>query len=370
MPLRVLIAPDKFKGTLTARAAAEAIARGWHQGRPGDELELLPISDGGDGFGQVMSELLGAVPRVIKTCDAAHRPCVARWWWEPRSRTALIESAEVIGLAKLPPNRFHPFELDTFGLGKVVLAATELGARRCLVGLGGSATNDGGFGLAASLSWQFLNAQGKPIAKWTELPEAVRVAPPPIRRFFPELIAAVDVQNPLLGGRGATRIYGPQKGIKPREFSRAEGCLARLAGLVRKIDARDLADLPGAGAAGGLGFGFAAFLGGSLQPGFQLIARAAQLERRLKLADLVITGEGSIDGSTFMGKGAGCVALLCRKSGVPCIGIAGTLGPGLSRRRLFTQVHALTELTTPREAKSKPAKWLQSLAKEVAKQFG
>ena len=132
MALKVLIIPDKFKGTLTAHEAAAAMARGWRKVRCADVLELLPMSDGGDGFGGVMSELLGARRQMIKTVDAAHRPCRARWWWEAKSKTAIIESAEVVGLAKLPPKKFHPFKLDTFGLGAVIRAAAAKGARRCV----------------------------------------------------------------------------------------------------------------------------------------------------------------------------------------------------------------------------------------------
>jgi len=366
MGLRVLIAPDKFKGTLTAAAAAEAMARGWQQARPNDRLELLPISDGGDGFGQVMSDLMGALPQEIETCDAAHRPCKARWWWQARSKSALIETAEVVGLAKLPGDRFHPFELDTYGLGKVVRAALDRGAKRCLVGLGGSATNDGGFGLAQALGWKFLTVEDKAIGRWTDLPAATHLTRPLRDCLFRELIAAVDVQNPLLGPSGATRIYGPQKGLKPADFRVAERCLARLAALVQKAESRDLADVPGAGAAGGLGFGFAAFLAGRLEPGFQLVSGEADLERRLRRADMVITGEGAIDGSTFMGKGAGCLARQCREMEVPCIGLAGAIGPGIGRKRLFTRIQAITELTSADEAKRKPAKWLQTLAKRVA----
>ena len=148
MPLKVLIIPDKFKGTLTAREAAETIARGWRKIRPEDTLELLPMSDGGDGFGEVMGKLINARIQTTPTVDAAHRPCQSQWWWEPKTKTAIIESARVIGLAMLPPGKFHPFALDTFGLGKVIQAAARKGAKRCLVGIGGSATNDGGFGMA------------------------------------------------------------------------------------------------------------------------------------------------------------------------------------------------------------------------------
>jgi glycerate 2-kinase len=149
--LNVLIIPDKFKGTLSAGAAADAIARGWGRARPGDALDLRPMTDGGDGFGEVMGQLLGARLQRAETVNAAHRKCQARWWWEPRTKTAVLESAAVIGLAMLLPNQSHPFELDTFGLGPVLAAAARKGAKRCLVGIGGSATNDGGFGVARAL---------------------------------------------------------------------------------------------------------------------------------------------------------------------------------------------------------------------------
>src|ERR1019366_6080345 len=183
MPLNVLIIPDKFKGTLTAPppapapAAAEAIARGWREARAGDSLSLLPMSDGGDGFGEVTSALLKAKIQRAKTVDAAHRRCVAKWWWEPSTRTAIIESAAVIGLAMLPPKRFRPFRLDTSGLGAVVRAAAKRGATRCLMGVGGSATNDGGFGLARALGWVFLDGQGEVIEGWTGLSQLARIRP-------------------------------------------------------------------------------------------------------------------------------------------------------------------------------------------------
>lgn len=206
MPIRVLIAPDKFKGTLTAAQAARAIANGWRRARPADALDVFPISDGGDGFGEVLGELLGAHARKVRTLNAAHEPCAARWWWEPATQTAIIESARVIGLAMLPPGKFHPFDLDTFGLGAVLRAAATLGARRCVVGIGGSATNDGGFGVARALGWRFLDGSGRELESWTGLDTLVRLVPPKRTRLFPSLTVAVDVRNPLLGARGATRI--------------------------------------------------------------------------------------------------------------------------------------------------------------------
>ena len=369
MALKVLIIPDKFKGTLTAAAAAEAIARGWRKARARDSLDLLPMSDGGDGFGEVTSALLKARIQRVRAVDAAHHPCLAGWWWEPRTRTAIIESAAVIGLAMLPPKRFHPFQLDTLGLGAVVRAAMKRGARRCLMGIGGSATNDGGFGLARALGWEFLDRQGESIEQWTGLSRLERIRAPQRRRWFNQLLAATDVQNPLLGRRGATRVYGPQKGLRPQDFTLAERCLRRLACVVKRQFGRDFTREPGAGAAGGLGFGLLAFLGAELQPGFDLFARQAALERRLRVADWVVTGEGAIDRSTLMGKGVGQIAQCCRQLKIPCIGLAGMVTASPGTGAFFTQVHALTELTTVAGAKARPAHWLERLAQQVALQY-
>jgi glycerate 2-kinase len=366
MPLRVLIIPDKFKGTLTAAAAAAAIARGWRRARAGDSLSLLPMSDGGDGFGEVTSALLKAGIQHVKTVDAAHRPCVARWWWEPRTKTAIIESAAVIGLAMLPPKRFHPFRLDTLGLGAVVRAAAKRGARRCLMGIGGSATNDGGFGLARALGWEFFDHKGGVIEQWTALCRLERIRAPRRRKWFSEFVVATDVQNRLLGRQGASRVYGPQKGLRPEEIALAERCLGRLARVVKAQFGRDFAREPGAGAAGGLGFGLLAFLGAEMQAGFDLFARQAAMGQRLHSADLVVTGEGEIDRSTLMGKGVGQIARRCRQLKIPCIGLAGVVSAKAGTGAFFTQVHALTELTTVAQAKAKPAYWLERQAQRCA----
>src|SRR5438034_6768296 len=221
MPLNVLIITDKFKGTLTAQAAADLIARGWRQARPQDSLELLPMSDGGDGFGEVLGRLLKVEERTLATLDAAHTPLQAKWWWDPGTRTAIIESARIIGLALLPTKKFHPFDLDTFGLGAALQAAADMGARHCLMGIGGSATNDGGFGVARSLGWQFLDEHEQPIEQWRQLASLQRICPPAPAENSPQLLVAVDVRNPLLGAPGVTRVYGPQKGLRPEVFEHA-----------------------------------------------------------------------------------------------------------------------------------------------------
>ena len=174
---RVLIVPDKFKGTLTAGAAAQAIAEGWHAVRPGDSLELLPMSDGGDGFGEVLARLTAAEPLTVQAVNAAHERLDATWWWSEARRSAIIESARIVGLALLPKGKFHPFDLDTFGLGAALQAASLRGASHVLIGIGGSATNDGGFGVARALGWQFVGRDGTPLERWTQLEQLVRIMP-------------------------------------------------------------------------------------------------------------------------------------------------------------------------------------------------
>lgn len=364
--LKVLIAPDKFKGTLSARAAAEAIGRGWTRARPNDSLDLLPITDGGDGFAETMGMLLGGKAVVTHTIDAAHRPCQSKWWWRPKTKMAIIESAAAIGLAMLPPKRFHPFELDTYGLGRLMHAAARKGATQCLIGIGGSATNDGGFGLGRSLGWKFLDGNGRSIERWTDLLRLQRIVAPSNPLPFKQLVVAVDVENPLLGKRGATRVYGPQKGLRAVDFAVAEQCLRRLARVVKSELGIDLAKLQGSGAAGGLGFGLAAFAGGDLEPGFHLFARQSNLDQRLRQADLVITGEGCVDHSTLMGKGVGQVAKRCLALKIRCVALAGVAE---SRRNLllsFDRVHTIRESTSRRQALSRADYWLARLAEQIA----
>ena len=189
---------------------------------------------------------------------------------------------------------------------------------------------------------------------------------PPESHRQGKVIVAVDVQNKLLGAHGATRIYGPQKGICSLDFALAERSLTHLARVIRRKFKRDFARVPGTGAAGGLGFGLLAFLGATLEPGFDLFARLAKLERRLRNTHLVITGEGAIDKSTLMGKGVGEVARRCAPRRIPCIGLAGTVPPDCRRSKMFVQIRALTDLTSVARAKANPGQWLEQLAEKAA----
>lgn len=369
MSLRILIAPDKFKGTLPAHEAALAIAKGWRSIRPDDLITSLPICDGGDGFGRTMGRLFRAKQVTTKTVDAAHHNCESRWWWSVQTKTALIESANVIGLAMLPTGRHHPFDLDTFGLGKVILAAAAKGARRCLLGIGGSATNDGGFGMARALGWTFLDSESNPIENWTELHRLTKVQPPKRRRLFPDLTVAVDVQNRLLGANGCSRIYGPQKGLRAADMIPAEKNLRQLARVMKKHLGKDFSTVQGSGAAGGLGFGLLAFADAKLASGFELFARHAKLASQLRHADLVITGEGALDKSTLMGKGVGALAVLCRQSQLPCLGLAGRIEDGRKLGKLFLRCHSLLEFTEEENALREPAHWLEQAARLAASEI-
>lgn len=369
MSRHILIVPDKFKGTLTAAQAADAIAAGWSSVHPADHLVRIPMSDGGDGFGSVLAHALAASTLESNTVDSAGRPRTAQWWHSPSRSITVVETAQIIGLALLPHRQFHPFDLDTFGIGSVLRDAVATGARECWVGIGGSSTNDAGFGLARSLGWQFLDATGAPILHWPDLTQLRRVIPPPQSlsdhcRFT----VAVDVDNPLVGPNGCSRIYGPQKGLRPEDMDAAEAALNRLATVLAEHLGRDLAPQPGSGAAGGLGFALPAFLNARVESGFEIFATASDLDRQLAAADLILTGEGSLDRQSLMGKGTGRVAERAQRHGRPCIGLAGlveSLAPG--ETSLFTAAHAIVpDIALLETAKSDAARCLTELARRTA----
>ena len=322
------------------------------------------MSDGGDGFGEVLGELFKAGTQSVGTINAAHRSIRAPWWWAGRQRLAVIETARVIGLAGLPAKKFHPFQLDTYGLGRMLAAAVQRGARQCVVGVGGSATNDAGFGLGRALGWRFLDQRGNELQQWWELSRLGRVIRP-AHGCPMEVTVAVDVANPLLGRRGCSRVYGPQKGILPEELAFAERSLRQLAVVLEEQSGIAHARVPGAGAAGGLGFGLMAFAGAKPRPGFEVFAEAAHLREQIRQADVVITGEGALDRQTYMGKGVGEVLRLCRSANVPCLGLAGVVDPTVAGNGFF-RTHALTDIATLEQAKKRPRYHLERLSAMVA----
>ena len=371
MALRVLVVPDKFKGTLTASQAARAIATGWIATRPNDVIEMLPMADGGDGFGEIVGHLLNAQRQECLTMDSAGQTISATWWFAPTTRTAIIETAQANGLARLPSNHYHPYKLDTFGIGALLKAATRAKAQRIYIGLGGSATNDGGFGLARALGWTFWNSRGAEVRAWTELLELTRVqAPSQKLPTTTELVIAVDVTNPLLGPSGATRVYGPQKGLRESDLRMAEDCLTRLAHATEQLLQHDFANEPGSGAAGGLGFAFRAFCGGKFQPGAEVFSALAGLAQRVHSADLIVTGEGALDHQSLMGKGVGTVAQACARAGKRCLCLAGSVStepmgiPG-EGFRAYSIVPTIADLEY---AKLHASECLRRLATRVARE--
>lgn len=370
MSRRILIIPDKFKGSLAATEAAEAIASGWAAAWPEDSIDRIPMSDGGDGFGEVMAGSLGFAKRLFRGTDAAGRVREIPCWLDSNSSQAVVEAAQSNGLALLPPGRFHPFELDTFGVGDLLMKLGQAGAEHCLVGVGGSATNDAGFGMARALGWRFLDGAGDEIGSWTGLDELDAITRPE-PSAWPSVTVAMDVTNPLLGVDGATRVYGPQKGMREEDFAKADACFNRLAMITAETIGTDFAITPGAGAAGGLGFGLMAFAGATFRSGFEVFAESTRLESRIVGAELVITAEGSIDAQTLMGKGTGQVAQLCQQLAKPCVGLAGLIELGQAEggnavSPFYRLASVVPDLATEQESMADAAGCLERLSKRLA----
>ena len=338
--MRILISPDKFKGSLSAHEAAEAIADGWKIVFPEEQMELLPIADGGEGTAEIVCAARGGKWIGVTATDPLGRPVAARYALieDGAERIAVIEMSEASGLARvIPAERVLP-RASTRGTGEMMAhAIRESGATRLIIGIGGSATNDGGMGMAAALGYRFLDASGDEIEPVPErLPTLARIVAPGGK--FPPVRVACDVRNPLLGARGATAIYGPQKGLLPEDQPRLEQGLERLADVTRDCLGHDFREVPGAGAAGGLGFGLVSFCGAELQEGFGLVADLIQLEEAIARAELVLTGEGSLDGQTLEGKGPAGVAMLAKKYGRRVAAFAGRISVEASAEEKLREV--------------------------------
>jgi len=321
--MRVLIAPDKFKGSLSAREVTAAIASGLAR-FPGFLIDSCPVTDGGEGFADALSTRRETVEEIQ---DPLGRPVMAGCGWLDET-VAVIETSDASGLNRLTAAERNPWEASTFGTGQLILHAACAGAERVLVGLGGSATNDAGAGAAAALGWQFLTSDGEPMDPRPSNFLAIERIEPPEDDTLPAIIAACDVNNPLLGPFGASRIYARQKGADDRMIGHLETALDHFAGLVAEQLGFDFRLLPGAGAAGGLGYGLATFCRAALQPGFPLICSALRLEERIAASDLVITGEGRLDAQSLFGKAPVEVARLARKHGKPSALICGQVESG------------------------------------------
>ena len=329
--MRILLASDKFKGSLPSPEVAAALRTALAEVFPGAEFDSCPIADGGEGTTEAMVDALGGGWAEAAVPDAHGRPRVARFGWIPAERRAILEMSAASGLALVADRPPDPARASTRGTGELLLAARRLGAEKILLGIGGSATNDGGLGMALALGHRFERRGAAFIPTLATLLEADRLhlVPPPCA----ELLVACDVDNPLLGPRGATRVYGPQKGVV--DFPWFEARLAHLADLAAAARGADPRDTPGAGAAGGLGFGLMAFAGGRLTPGFELVAAQVGLAARVARADLVVTGEGRLDEQSLQGKGPVGVARLARAHGKTVLGVAGSVADSEELRAQF-----------------------------------
>ena len=321
--MRILIAPDKFKGTLSAREVGEAIAAGLRAVLPDAKIDIVPMADGGEGTAEVISQALGASSIECNAHDPLGRDIKARYGWLDDGKRAVMEMSEAAGMRRLKANELNPDVATTFGVGEMILDAVERGAKEIIIGLGGSATNDGGFGMARALGFRFLGQDQIEIEKVLDLATLQQIEKPRELKPPKVVVAAVDVRNPLLGENGATRVFGPQKGVTAEKFEKFERALTRLADVVKEQLGCDHRDEPGAGAAGGLGFGLMSFCDAKIERGFDVVAKAVGLEMKMKEVDVVITGEGSLDRQTLEGKTPAGVAQLARELKKPVFAFVG-----------------------------------------------
>jgi glycerate kinase len=329
--VKIVLAPNALKGSLSAMEAALAMEQGVLAALPSAEVTKVPVADGGDGLVEVLIEALGGEALPLTVSGPLGEPVRATLCHVPSLGLAAIEMATASGLALLSDEQRDPTRTSTFGTGELIRAALDLGVQRIIVGIGGSATNDGGIGMAAALGVRFLDADGREVIPVGGALGQIRRVD--TRGLDPRLKPVrcdvlCDVDNPLTGPRGAAVVYGPQKGATPEQVAALDAGLSHLAERLRADLGLDVSDLPGAGAAGGLGAGLHAFLGAKLRRGVDLVLDLVGLEQALDGADLVITAEGRIDGQTAHGKAPAGVAERAKARNIPCIAIAGSIGEG------------------------------------------
>ncbi len=380
--MRILIAPDKFKGALSAREVADSIAAGLREVLPDAEIDVAPMADGGEGTAEAICDALGGSWLKCKAHDPLVREIEAHYAWIDQDKLAVMEMSEAAGMRRLRPNEFDVDLASTFGVGEMILDAAERGAQQIIIGLGGSATNDGGFGMARALGFRFFVGKEElngPIHELEKLTRLVAPSPAASRLPLPEgedggegkalakIVAAVDVRNPLLGVNGATRVFGPQKGATRNQIGELERALTRLADVVAEQFGIDYRDKAGAGAAGGIGFGLMSFCGATIRPGFDVVAESIGLEAKMKDVDLVITGEGSLDRQTLEGKTPAGVARCAHKLGKRVYAIVGRATDEAEPRKLFDGVYQNARPgMSDEENMKRAAEFLRENARELA----
>ena len=326
--MRVLIAPQEFKGSLTAVQAAAAIQLGAQAVFPNATIDSAPVADGGPGTVEAIVHAANGRTSIARVDGPLGAPVDARWGRIDTGRAAVIEMAAASGLTLLRTEELDPRRASTYGTGQLIKHALDARVERILIGVGGSATNDGGAGMAEALGAVLLDEHGNRLPPGgAALANLARIQMTGFdaRLTDVEMTVLCDVQNPLLGAEGASAVYGPQKGADPACVAQLDRALANFAGIIeRDLDAQ-VAEIPGAGAAGGLAAGLMAFCGATLQSGFAAVSEAVNLIERIAQADLVITGEGRLDTQSAYGKTVAGVAALAQEASVPCVAVAGLI---------------------------------------------
>ncbi|MCC8189740.1 MAG: glycerate kinase [Planctomycetes bacterium] len=326
--MKIVVAPNAFKDSLTAEEAARAITRGIHSVVPEAETVHVPIADGGDGLFDVFKTVFGGECITKTVTGPLFAPLEADLLYIPESGTAVVEMARASGLALLKQEERDARATTTLGTGELVREAIARGATHIIIGIGGSATNDGGIGFASAMGVKFLDAAGKEVRPIGEDLHKIAAIDLSGLAFDPEKItfeAVCDVDNPLTGERGAAAVFGPQKGASPEDVQFLDAGLANLAARIKDILGKDIDPMPGAGAAGGLGAGLHAFVNAELRPGVEVVLDMVGIDKELENADLALTAEGRIDFQTAFGKGPAGVGSRAKKHGVPCLALAGGL---------------------------------------------
>lgn len=346
----VVFAPNAFKGSLTAREAAEAMAKGFKRVFSSARCVIAPMADGGDGTMPVLASALDCTFKTLRVPGPLGNPVNARFAVAPERNLAIIEMAEAGGLRLLKRSQFDPLQTGTFGLGRLMQEARRLGCRQLVIGVGGSATVDGGLGMAEALGFRLSDAQGNLLpGKGASLDRLSSIQGWEIRRAWQalDIRVAVDVNNPLFGPKGAARVFGPQKGATPAMARRLDAGLKRLAALFRKELGIDFANIPGCGAAGGLAAGLLAFCDARITPGFELVAEMIGLRDKIRGADLVVTGEGFLDSQTQYGKVPFGVAKMARACHAPVLCFAGGLADDLPKAKALGMDAVLSIIPRP-----------------------
>jgi glycerate kinase len=367
--MRVVVAPDKFKGTLTAREAARAMASGWRSVERRARIDEIPIADGGEGTLEALLAGLDGRTERVRVTGPLGDPVEAEYGLAetPDGLLAMVEMARASGLHLISEARRDPLRATTYGTGQLILAASAHRPGRLLVCIGGSATNDGGAGMAQALGVRLLDAEGNDLPPGgAALERLARIDLSGLHRLVRgiEVVVATDVRNPLIGPQGASAVYGPQKGASGRDVAVLDRHLGHFAAVVHRDLGIDLRHEPGAGAAGGLGAGLMAFLGARIRPGFEVVAEVLGLRARLEGAEVAVTGEGNYDRQTEFGKAPARFLRLAREAGCRTVLIAGRIEPGVEPDADL--VSSLADRAGEEAAMSRTSELLEQAAAEAA----